>query len=176
MLTQEEVILVNEDDEEIGVSEKHQAHLDGKLHRAISVFIVNAEGELLLQKRALNKYHSGGLWTNTCCSHPRPNEPVDRAAIRRLKEEMGIENCELKFLFTFNYKATLDNDFIEHEVDHVFIGYSDQLPQPDEQEVCDWSYVSMSEISKNLELQPENYTHWFRLIFEKVRAIYVLSK
>lgn len=176
MLTQEQVILVNEDDVEIGVGEKHQAHLEGKLHRAVSVFIVNDAGKMLLQKRALNKYHSGGLWTNACCSHPRPNEPVDQAATRRLKEEMGIENCELKFLFAFHYKASLDNDFIEHEVDHVFIGYSNQIPVPDEQEVCEWNYVSMLDISENMELQPENYSHWFRLIFEKVRDIYFLSR
>lgn len=171
MLIEEKVILVNEFDEEVGVSEKHLAHREGKLHRAISVFILNSKGDLLLQRRALSKYHSGGLWTNTCCSHPRPDEHVNHAAKRRLKEEMGIENCDLKFLFSFNYKAELDNGFVEHELDHVFLGYSDEKPFPDNSEVCEWKYSSINKIEDDMKVNPANYTYWFKLIFEKIKLI-----
>jgi isopentenyl-diphosphate Delta-isomerase len=175
MTTEEKVILVNEFDEEIGISEKYLAHREGKLHRAISVFVVNSHGDLLLQRRALSKYHSGGLWTNTCCSHPRPDEHVSQAAKRRLKEEMGIENCDLKFLFSFNYKAELDNDFIENELDHVFLGYSDSMPSPDNNEVCDWKYISLENIEKDIRINPSQYTYWFKLIFDKIKSIHGIN-
>ena len=130
----EKVILVDRKDHKIGLMEKQEAHIKGLLHRAFSVFVFNKNNELLLQKRALHKYHSGGLWTNTCCSHPRENENTLDAANRRLQEEMGV-SCKLEFKFNFIYKASLDNKLFEHEFDHVFFGFSDNLPQINKEEV-----------------------------------------
>ena len=169
-MTEEQVILVDEQDVQTGVCNKLQAHQAGLLHRAISVFIFNSEGKMLLQRRAHTKYHSGGLWTNTCCSHPRPGEDTLKAAQRRLKEEMGLNEDHLFFMFTFIYKARLDNELTEHELDHVFIGKTDEQPKPDPAEVCDYRYLSIEEINKDLEENPEKYTYWFKLIFEKVKT------
>ena len=124
----EKVILVDKNDRQVGLMEKQEAHIKGLLHRAFSIFIFNTKNELLLQKRATQKYHSGGLWTNTCCSHPRENESTIDAAYRRLNEEMGMI-CDLKFKFNFIYKAKLDNNLYEHELDHVFFGFSDSTPK-----------------------------------------------
>jgi isopentenyl-diphosphate delta-isomerase len=167
-MIEEQVILVDGADNEVGNAEKLYAHQQGLLHRAISVFIFNSKGEWLLQKRAANKYHSGGLWTNSCCSHPRPGEETADAAKRRLKEEMGIE-CELKFLFSFRYRAEVGNDLIEHELDHVFIGTSDQTPNPDANEAEAFQYFNTGEIAERLKTQPEAFTVWFVKIFDKVR-------
>ena len=134
------VILVNEQDEEIGVCEKLKAHLDGTLHRAFSVFIFNDAGDLLLQQRHPGKYHSGGLWSNTCCSHPRPGEMVEDAAHRRLQEEMGMA-CDLHRLFGFIYHSQLGSNLYEHEYDHVFIGKHNGTPTPDSNEVASWRCV-----------------------------------
>lgn len=166
---EEQVILVDGTDHEIGNAEKLYAHQHGLLHRAISVFIFNSKGEWLLQKRAANKYHSGGLWTNACCSHPRIGESVELAAVRRLKEEMGIE-CELKFLFSFRYRAEVGNDLVEHELDHVFIGTSDSIPNPDAEEAEEWKYCATEEIASGLASHPEEFTAWFVKIFTRVRA------
>lgn len=162
----EKVILVTDSDEPIGEMEKMDAHLKGRLHRAISVFIFNSKGELLLQKRAEHKYHSGGLWTNTCCSHPRPGEETLAAAKRRLDEEMGME-AEIKHSFSFKYKAHLDNELIEHEFDHVFTGITDVTPIINPEEVSDYTYLNIEDIQREIEDKPNNYTEWFKIIFNE---------
>lgn len=156
------VVLVNENDEPIGVMEKMEAHREPHLHRAFSIFLFNQDNEMLLQKRALCKYHSGGLWTNACCSHPLPDEAVDNAAHRRLKEELGI-GAPLRKAFHFTYQAAFDNGLYEHEFDHVFIGsYSGEL-QPDPAEVADYCFKSIQEIKEDLKTVPEAYTPWFKI-------------
>lgn len=164
MNTEEQVILVDEQDKEIGLMEKMQAHKEGRLHRAISVFIFNNKGELLLQRRADSKYHSGGLWTNACCTHPRQGESVKAAALRRLKEEMGME-ANLKKAFAFVYNAKLDHGMTEHEYDHVFIGTSNAKPEPNEHEVSGWRYVSPDVLDKEMKLEPQKFTEWFRICY-----------
>jgi len=163
----EQVVLVNEQDEELGLMEKMEAHEKALLHRAFSVFVFNKSGELLLQQRALDKYHSGGLWTNTCCSHPRPNEPVSDAASRRLQEEMGFVT-PLNKVFDFVYKASFDNGLTEHEFDHVFVGYYDGNIQPDPLEVNEAVYRSMESIQQSLESKDGLFTAWFEIIFPKM--------
>ncbi len=158
----EMVVLVDEHDAETGVMEKMQAHLEGRLHRAISVFIFNSKGELLLQQRAAGKYHSANLWTNTCCSHPRPGEPVEEAAYRRLNEEMGI-TCKSHEVFHFTYKAQLDNNITEYEYDHVFVGISDAIPQPDKAEVASWRYIMPGQLSAEIKEEGGKYTEWFKI-------------
>lgn len=163
------VILVNELDEPIGTMEKLEAHQKGLLHRAFSVFITNAKGELLLQQRALNKYHSGGLWTNTCCSHPLPDEDVIAASHRRLVEEMGFD-CELTEVFSFTYRAEFDNGLTEYEFDHVLIGQYDGEIRPDNAEVMNHKFASPDEIRFLLLTAPETFTHWFHIAFPKIAA------
>lgn len=163
----EEVILVDENDNQIGVGEKIKIHKEGRLHRAISVFVINSDGELLLQKRGKGKYHSGGLWTNTCCSHPKPEENVKDAASRRLKEEMGFA-CNLKEAFAFTYRVKFENGLSEHEYDHVFIGRFDGLPKPHPEEVEDWKWIGMEELKKDIEKTPDKYTYWLRVVIDKV--------
>ncbi len=162
------VILVDELDNEIGSMEKLQAHLEAKLHRAISVFVFNDKKELLLQKRASGKYHSANLWTNTCCSHPKPKENTVDAAKRRLKEEMGLE-CDLKPVFNFTYLAKLENGISEHEFDHVFFGFTNDKPKLNLEEASDYNYLSLDKIEKELTQNPERFTVWFKLIFERVK-------
>jgi isopentenyl-diphosphate delta-isomerase len=162
----ETVILVDQYDSQIGVEEKLKAHREGKLHRAFSVFIFNDQGEMLLQKRAANKYHSGGLWTNACCSHPRPAETVEQAARRRLREEMGFE-CVLQKAFHFIYKARLNGDLIEHEFDHVFIGHYNGAVFPDASEVAAYRWIGAQALHHELKQSQENYTAWFKLAFER---------
>lgn len=158
----EQVILVDEQDNEIGTMEKLQAHLEGRLHRAISIFTSNSKGELLLQQRAADKYHSANLWTNTCCSHPRPGESVHDAAIRRLHEEMGM-TCELKEAFSFVYKARLENNLTEYEFDHVFTGVTDTTPVPEQTEVAGWKYMSINNLEADIKTNPGKYTEWFKI-------------
>jgi isopentenyl-diphosphate delta-isomerase len=163
------VVLVNAHDEPIGVMEKMEAHREPHLHRAFSIFLFNQYNEMLLQKRALSKYHSGGLWTNACCSHPFPQEAVDLAAHRRLREELGISTSLYK-AFHFTYEAAFDNGLYEHEFDHVFIGsYSGEL-QPDPAEVEDYCYKSMEEVKEDLKLKPEAYTPWFKIALPYLEA------
>jgi len=162
MNSMEHVVLVDEQDIETGVMEKIQAHREGSLHRAVSVFIFNSENELLLQQRAATKYHSAGLWTNTCCSHPRPGEAAGEAAIRRLHEEMGL-SYNLREAFTFIYKAQFDNGLTEHEFDHVFIGITDEAPVPDKTEVADWKYMNPARLEADIKNRPEQYTEWFKI-------------
>ena len=161
------LILVDENDKEIGALEKTPVHEKGLLHRAFSIFIFNSADELLLQQRADGKYHSEGLWTNTCCSHPRQGEIVDDAVQRRLQEEMGMQ-CELQFQFRFIYKYEFPNGLIEHELDHVYFGRSDQQPHPDKEEVQDWKYISIDKLAKDLELFPERYSPWLKVCFSQV--------
>jgi isopentenyl-diphosphate delta-isomerase len=163
----EEVILVNSDDSYVGTMEKMQAHREGKLHRAFSVYLRNDQGELLLQRRAEHKYHSAGLWTNACCSHPRPKEGNMEAAIRRLHEEMGI-TTSLDHLYHFTYHVEFDNGLTEHELDHVFLGEFNDAPIPNPEEVMEWKYMSADDIIKDVKKNPENYTEWFKLSFEIV--------
>ncbi len=158
----EEVILVNERDEPRGTMEKLEAHEKGELHRAFSVFIFNSKGELLLQQRALHKYHSGGLWTNTCCSHPRPGEETLAAAKRRLAEEMGL-SATLEFKTAFVYKSEFENGLTEHEFDHVFTGSTDSSPIINPEEVAAYRWLSINEIKNQIAVNPGDYTTWFRI-------------
>lgn len=164
----EEVVIVDSADKQIGVLEKLEAHRQGKLHRAISVLIFNSKGELLLQKRAANKYHSSNLWTNTCCSHPRPQEDTANAAKRRLREEMNIEG-NLKWNFSFEYHANFENGLIEHELDHVFTGISDEVPVPNKNEVSDWKYLNLKELKADMLNKPNDYTYWFHIIMDRIK-------
>ena len=161
----EQVVLVNDHDEETGVMEKMEAHRTGSLHRAFSVLLFNSRGEMLLQKRAQTKYHSSGLWTNTCCSHPRPGESLEEAARRKLRQEMGIE-ANPRFAFKFQYKAPLDNQLIEYEIDHVFIGQFDGEPVLNEHEAEDWRFVDLHSLKQQIHTDPQQFTPWFRLILD----------
>jgi len=164
----EQVILVDIEDNVLGTMEKMDAHVLGRLHRAFSVFIFNTSGELLLQQRALDKYHSGGKWTNTCCSHPRLGEKTLDAANRRLLEEMGMK-CDLQYAFNFTYKAELLDGIEEHEYDHVYFGVSNELPVPDPKEVSAYKYLSMDVLSKDIEQNPDEYTEWLKICFKQVQ-------
>ena len=164
---EELVILVDTNDSPIGQMEKLEAHQKGELHRAFSIFIFNTKGELLLQQRALDKYHSGGLWTNTCCSHPRPGEDNLAAANRRLKEEMGMK-ANLTPAFSFKYRAEFESGLIEHEYDHVFFGKSDLLPVINKEEVEQYKYINLDTLKQELLLYPDHYTPWLKICLEKV--------
>ena len=163
----ENVILVDALDNAIGIMEKMEAHKKGSLHRAFSVFIFNDKGEILLQQRALSKYHSAGLWTNTCCSHPRPNENTLDAANRRLMEEMGIK-CELRHKSQFIYKTSFDNGLIEHEFDHVFFGNSNKNPIINKEEVESYVWMDEKKIISDIKNNPNKYTSWFKIAMEKL--------
>lgn len=165
-MEEEKVILVNENDEQIGLMPKMEAHEKALLHRAFSVFVLNDKNELMLQQRASHKYHSPLLWTNTCCSHQRENETNIEAGNRRLQEEMGF-STELKELFSFIYKAPFDNGLTEHELDHVMIGYYNGEPTINPDEVEAWKWLDIDEVRKDIEQNPENYTAWFKIIFDK---------
>ena len=165
-MTKEQVILVDEKDNPIGLMEKIKAHEEAVLHRAFSVFVINTKGELLLQKRALHKYHSPGLWTNTCCRHQRPGETNVEAGRRRLREEMGMD-CELEAAFWFIYKAAFDNGLTEHELDHVLVGYSEESPVINADEVADYKWMPLESIKEDMQARPEEYTEWFKIIFRE---------
>ena len=160
------VILVDLNDIEIGTMKKMEAHEKALLHRAFSVFIFNSNGELLMQQRAYDKYHSAGLWTNTCCSHPFPGEKTLDAANRRLHEEMGLKT-DLEFKFKFLYKAPFDNNLTEHEIDHVFVGHSDKLPELNTHEVAAHKYMTLENLQESISNNPEQYTEWFKIIFSE---------
>jgi len=165
----EEVILVDENDNVIGFMEKMEAHLKGVMHRAFSVFIFNSSGEMLLQQRAIGKYHSAGLWSNACCSHPYPGEDIEMAAQRRLNEEMGFKTS-LEKLFDFVYKASFGNELIENEFDHVFVGKYEGEININPQEVNDYSFKSVKAIKQELKEKPETYTAWFHIAFPKIES------
>jgi len=161
----DEVILVDENDNEIGVMEKLEVHQRGKLHRAFSILVFNSSGELMLQKRARTKYHSGGLWTNTCCSHPKPGEKIQDAVRRQLRHEMGIE-VDPKFFFKFRYRTALDNNLIENEFDHVFTGMYDGVPKLNRTEAEDWKFEGIPKLKQWMKKNPDQFTVWFRSIVD----------
>ena len=164
-MSEEKVVLVDKDDNQIGLMPKMEAHQKGILHRAFSIFLLNSENQILLQKRSSNKYHSGGLWTNTCCSHPRDGENIINAGKRRLSEEMGI-NTDLIEAFKFTYKAKLENGLTEHEYDHVLIGKYNGNPILNEDEVEDYKWVSLEEVKKDIKKNEKDYTVWFIIAFD----------
>mgnify|MGYP003658742840 FL=1 len=161
------VILVDQSDNQIGIMEKLEAHEKGLLHRAFSVFIFNQHNQMMIHQRALNKYHSPGLWTNACCSHQQPGESNEQAAHRRLFEEMGFD-CELEKQFEFTYRAEFSNGLIEHEYDHVFVGQYSAKPQPNPSEVNDWKWININDLEEDTLENPEKYTPWFLMSWEKV--------
>ena len=163
---EENVILVDKNDTQIGLMSKLDAHKKGILHRAFSVFVLNNNNEIMLQKRAYNKYHSGGLWTNTCCSHQREGENSIEAGKRRLLEEMGFET-ELKIITSFIYKVEFENGLTEHELDYLLIGKYLKSPVINKQEVADWKWMKIELIADDIKLNPNNYTSWFKIIFDK---------
>jgi isopentenyl-diphosphate delta-isomerase len=162
------LVRVDHDDQEIGVVDKMSAHREGVLHRAFSVFVFDRSGRLLLQRRALDKYHSGGLWSNTCCSHPRPGErPLD-AAHRRLEEEMGFD-CPLTGGYAFTYRIDVGNGLVEHEFDHVFVGQFDGEPRPDRAEVDGWAWTPLDEVCADVVTRPSEYTVWLRIVLDRLQ-------
>lgn len=165
-MKQEFVILVDKQDNPVGLMEKIEAHEKAVLHRAFSVFVFNKQGELMLQQRAKHKYHSPLLWTNTCCSHQRDGETNIEAGKRRLQEEMGFE-CDLQEVFSFVYKAPFDNGLTEHELDHVMVGFYDENPVVNKDEVATFKWMQLEEVKKDIALNPNEYTAWFKIIFEK---------
>ena len=169
--TSHHLILVDENDRPLGLCEKMEAHRKGLLHRAFSIFIFNRQGQMLLQQRALGKYHSGGCWTNACCSHPFPTEENREAALRRLQEEMGF-TTPLTKVFDFCYRADVENGLTEHEFDHVFVGIYEGPVSINREEAMDYCYKSMSEIEESIALYPSRYTPWFRIAFPQVREWY----
>ncbi|MFU8844875.1 MAG: isopentenyl-diphosphate Delta-isomerase [Bacteroidales bacterium] len=166
-MTEEFVILVDKNDKEVGLMEKMEAHERGVLHRAFSVFVFNQNKELMLQQRAFTKYHSPGLWTNTCCSHPRKGETIDEAAHRRLLEEMGFD-CPIRKSFHFIYKADVGQGLTEHEFDHVLIGVSDSEPLINKDEVNAWKYIKLPDLKNEIQKHPDLFTVWFRIAFKEV--------
>ncbi len=164
---EDHVILVNRDGDQVGTAGKMAAHRSGDLHRAVSVFLFDERGRVMLQKRAAGKYHSAGLWSNTCCSHPRPDEDVADAARRRLREEMGID-CELEEVFSFVYHAPLDNGLIEHEFDHVFFGSYQGSPELNPEEADDWAWMEMAALSADVRERPEVYSFWLAACLDHV--------
>ncbi len=165
-MMEEQVILVDRNDNQIGLMPKMEAHEKALLHRAFSVFVFNEQEELLLQQRAKEKYHSPELWTNTCCSHQRAGESNIEAGKRRLKEEMGFD-CELEEIFSFIYKAPFDNGLTEHELDHVMIGYYNENPEINPEEVSHFKWMKLEEVKNDIEKHPEKYTEWFKIIFKE---------
>lgn len=165
-MSEEKVILVNESDEPIGLMPKLEAHEKAVLHRAFSVFILNEKNQIMLQQRAAHKYHSPLLWTNTCCSHQREGETNLEAGHRRLFEEMGIKT-ELRELFHFIYKAPFDNGLTEHELDHVMIGYYNQIPEINLEEAADWKWMDIEAVKADMQQNPKLYTVWFKIIFDE---------
>ena len=171
----QEVILVNEQDEQIGTMEKLRAHKEGLLHRAFSVFLFNDKNEMLLQQRAATKYHSPNLWTNACCSHPIPGENLEDATVRRLKEELGINHVETKKKFSFIYKSVFENGLTEYELDHVFTGIFNKLPEINPEEASAYRFISVENLNKEIAKSPESFTTWFKialpLLIEKIETL-----
>ena len=165
---EKKVILVNENDMVMGSAEKMEAHEKGLLHRAFSIFVFNSRGEMLMQQRAIDKYHSGGLWTNACCSHPEPGEETAKAARKRLGEEMGFDIPVVQ-IFDFVYKATFDNGLTEYEFDHVFTGMYDGIIYPDKDEVQDYCYKSLHDIENAITIKQDHFTAWFKIAFPLIK-------
>lgn len=167
------LVLVDSHDIETGQGEKMQIHREGKLHRAFSILVFNSRGEMLLQKRSIRKYHSGGLWTNACCGHPKAGEKLLSSAHRRLKEEMGFD-CGMKRLFSFTYQTTLDNGLIEHEFDHVLIGGYDGIVHPDPYEAEDYQWIDVARIHEGIARNSGEYTVWFVILMNKLEKSLIL--
>lgn len=161
------VVLVDQNDQEIGEMDKLVAHQRGELHRAFSVFIFNQKGEMLIHQRAANKYHGGGLWTNACCSHPQLHEDLEEGALQRLQYEMGLV-CSIQKLFSFIYHAPVENDLIEYEFDHVFVGYTDATPLPNPAEVQHFRWITPASLKIEIEDAPEAFTYWFKSALDQV--------
>jgi isopentenyl-diphosphate Delta-isomerase len=174
-IMEERVILVDESDREIGSEEKLEAHRQGKLHRAFSIFVFNPDGQILLQKRSGRKYHSSGLWSNTCCSHPQPGQRIESEVQRKLKQEMGFD-CEPQWIFNFSYKVEFENHLIEHEIDHVFIGRYDGSPTPNPDEVDDWKWMDLETLVLDVKKNPEIYTYWLRSCIDQVLEFWVAER
>ena len=170
----EKVILVDENDQVLGAMEKLEAHEKALLHRAFSIFIFNNEGKLMLQQRQFTKYHSGGLWTNTCCGHPRPGETTEKAASRRLHEEMGFA-CQLDKRFDFIYKANLDHELTEYELDHVFFGIFDDAPLLNDIEAADWMWITWHDLCVDIQNHPDSYTFWLKVCVEKINGLKLIK-
>ncbi|HXS35149.1 MAG TPA: isopentenyl-diphosphate Delta-isomerase [Flavipsychrobacter sp.] len=166
ILNADKIILVNENDESLGTMDKMEAHTQGILHRAFSIFILNDKNELLIQQRVNSKYHSGGLWSNTCCSHPKPLEDTLVAAHRRLQEEMGFD-CELKPLFTFRYKCEVSNELIENEFDHIFLGHYNGPIKINPNEVSNYKFIAKETILDAMQKNPEEFTPWLHIVFPR---------
>lgn len=161
------VVLVDQNDQTVGEMDKLLAHERGELHRAFSIFIFNSRGDMLIHQRAADKYHGGGLWTNACCSHPQLHEDLEQGALQRLQFEMGLV-CPINPLFSFIYHAKVENDLIEHEFDHVFVGYSDDTPLPNPAEVQDFRWISVSKLQEEIRTLPEKFTYWFKSALDQV--------
>lgn len=168
-MQRDKVILVDKNDLELGTIDKMEAHVKGMLHRAFSVFLFNSKKEMLIHQRAAAKYHGGGLWTNACCSHPQPGEATKAGAIERLYFEMGIK-CDLQKAFSFIYHAPVENNLIEHEYDHVYMGFTDDEPAPHPDEVQDYRWISTADLKQEIALQPEKFTFWFKKAFSMIRT------
>jgi isopentenyl-diphosphate delta-isomerase len=168
-LRDEEVVLVDGEDRELGVASKLKAHQEGQLHRAFSVLVFDSSGALLLQRRSAVKYHSAGLWSNSCCGHPRPGEALQAAAERRLREELGLD-VTLHHDFSFIYEAALEGGMHEHELDHVFVGYSDATPVPDPGEVSEWRRESLEVLLREMTADPAAFTAWFHILMRRAEA------
>ena len=166
-MAHEQVVLVDEHDNEVGTMEKIEAHEKALLHRAFSIFVFNDAGQMMLQKRALSKYHSPGLWTNTCCSHPRPGESLEEATRRRIAEEMGFE-CKMHEVFSFIYKAAFDHGLTEHELDHVFMGLHNGDPLINPDEVEEWKWIDVDDLLKDIDQFPDKYTVWFKIAVKEM--------
>ena len=173
MPTEDQIILVDIGDVQIGTMGKLETHEKGLLHRAFSIFVRNDAGEILLQKRALGKYHSGGLWTNTCCGHPRDGEELTQAVHRRLQEEMGFD-CPLAEIATLTYKVDLDRGLTENEFLHIFVGEYTNDPTVNSEEASDWRWTTLADIRSDVAEHPENYTHWFKIILKRVEEEHIL--
>jgi isopentenyl-diphosphate delta-isomerase len=165
----ENLILVDTADNVMGYADKMKIHQEGLLHRAFSVFLFNATGEMLLQQRALHKYHSPGLWTNACCSHPHQNETVEEAIYRRLNEELGLSKCEVEFLYKFIYRAEFDNGLTEHEYDHVYVGMIKEEPTLNPEEVKQCRFITINELDQEIQTHPERFTYWFKVSYPEVK-------
>ena len=161
------VVLVNTEDEALEEMDKMEAHVQGILHRAFSVFIFNQKGDMLIHQRATNKYHGADLWTNACCSHPQWGEDVRQSALDRLEYEMGLK-CDIKKAFSFLYKTSVENNLTEHEFDHVFVGYTDENPNPNPEEVQNYQWISPEKLQEQIKAQPQLFTYWFRMALPKV--------
>jgi len=165
------IALVDLDDNIIGFGEKLEIHRKGTLHRAFSVIVFNSKGKILLQRRALDKYHSAGLWTNTCCSHLPKGVEMEPFVHQRLVEEMGFD-CQLRFVKAFHYRIDFQDGMIENELDHVYVGRFDSSPNPNPTEVCDWQWVNLDDLSSDIKSNPGKYTYWFKYMLEKHSEIF----